>query len=395
MKPTRCAELAGRSLLSLMLIGRMLVNVPPSQAADQLATYFHYSTEDLAPLHSLSTTSEMSLRELDRVDEVTFELMSKHNVDADQAAKILAYLTVAQRDSGALSARVRGKFAGSVGPVSSMVLCDFFPVDCPLVSKRLDADPYSQALAGVIHAKIKARIDEENQQVKSIEPAVGDQYWTGTLPYGGIACPTWKPWAIESASQFRAPALPALDYTSPEWQHQLQAVRQAVSGITDEQRAKGIFYAGGPGTRTWIGVWVDQATELFKQYHTPLGDAFLIRSLLGMALVDAVITVFDTKYAYATKRPNQVDPSIITIMPTPNFPAYTAGHSCLSGAASAVLAHFFPSEQDRLFALNKEIENSRVWIGVHYPIDGDVGTPQGRRVGAWVIYRLMSREVEL
>jgi membrane-associated phospholipid phosphatase len=66
---------------------------------------------------------------------------------------------------------------------------------------------------------------------------------------------------------------------------------------------------------------------------------------------------------------------------TPPFPSYVSGHSTTSGAASTVLAGFFPQRADELAALADEAAISRLYGGIHYRSDNVEGLVIGRRVG--------------
>ena len=74
-------------------------------------------------------------------------------------------------------------------------------------------------------------------------------------------------------------------------------------------------------------------------------------------------------------------------MPTPPFPSYTSGHATISAAASTVLAHLFPEDEVALAARAEEARNSRLWAGIHFPIDNDMGAVAGRMVGRLVAER--------
>ena len=62
-------------------------------------------------------------------------------------------------------------------------------------------------------------------------------------------------------------------------------------------------------------------------------------ALLNMAMHDAAVATWDTKFAYYNPRPSQLDPSIRTLLGLPNFPSYISGHSTFSAAAAEVLAY--------------------------------------------------------
>jgi membrane-associated phospholipid phosphatase len=76
-----------------------------------------------------------------------------------------------------------------------------------------------------------------------------------------------------------------------------------------------------------------------------------------------------------------VDGTISMALALPNHPSYVSGHACVSGAASAVLSHFFPSRAAELMATADEIALSRLYAGVHYRFDNEAGLAIGRAIG--------------
>ena len=109
---------------------------------------------------------------------------------------------------------------------------------------------------------------------------------------------------------------------------------------------------------------------------------------LGMlaAIEDAGICCWDTKSYYYYPRPSQMDPSIKTTG-TPNFPSYTSGHSTFSGAAAQVLGYIFPFEQSSLDAMAAEASVSRIYGGIHYRFDCEVGLRCGKAIGSFAVKR--------
>jgi membrane-associated phospholipid phosphatase len=93
------------------------------------------------------------------------------------------------------------------------------------------------------------------------------------------------------------------------------------------------------------------------------------------------------KYYYLLPRPIQADASLNTSTGVPNFPAYTSGHSTFSAAAATVLGYVFPSEITSLDALAKEASESRIYGGIHYRFDCEIGLIHGKKVGNYAITR--------
>jgi membrane-associated phospholipid phosphatase len=72
-------------------------------------------------------------------------------------------------------------------------------------------------------------------------------------------------------------------------------------------------------------------------------------------------------------------------MATPPFPSYTSGHSTISAAAATVLGDLFPADAAAVAERAAEAKNSRLWAGIHFPIDNDMGATGGGQVGRLVI----------
>lgn len=195
----------------------------------------------------------------------------------------------------------------------------------------------------------------------------------------------WLTWVLGDVAQYRPAPPPA--YRSPGWVAELAAVQEAVARRTPEQEGAVRFWAGGPGTVTPGGLWVEIARDLALRHALDLPHTARILALTSVAVADAFICCWDAKYTYWTARPITADPSLDVLIPTPPFPSYTSGHATISAAASTVLAHLFPEDEVALAARAEEARNSRLWAGIHFPIDNDMGAVAGRMVGRLVAER--------
>jgi membrane-associated phospholipid phosphatase len=106
-----------------------------------------------------------------------------------------------------------------------------------------------------------------------------------------------------------------------------------------------------------------------------------------MAEMDAAIVCWDTKYFYFNQRPSQVDPLIKTLTGVPNFPAYTSGHSNFSGAAATVLSYLLPDRGTKFTDLAQAAAMSRLYGGIHFRSDCEVGLVTGKAVGQYAVNR--------
>jgi hypothetical protein len=83
-----------------------------------------------------------------------------------------------------------------------------------------------------------------------------------------------------------------------------------------------------------------------------------------------------------------------TVICTPKFPSYPSGHAVISGCSQVILSYFFPPEAGRLKELADECAISRIWGGVHYPVDGEQGLRLGRQIGKIIVSVLKSQHDE-
>lgn len=113
-------------------------------------------------------------------------------------------------------------------------------------------------------------------------------------------------------------------------------------------------------------------------------------ALLNMALMDAAIVCWDTKYFYFNPRPTQLNSNIKTLTGIPNFPAYISGHSTFSGAAATILSHIIPSRATAYDNMAREASMSRLYGGIHYRSDCEVGLEVGNNVGQFAVQRAMT-----
>ncbi len=110
-------------------------------------------------------------------------------------------------------------------------------------------------------------------------------------------------------------------------------------------------------------------------------------ALLDTAMYDATIAAWDSKYTYNRPRPAEVDPSLQTVVATPNSPSYPSEHAVAAGAAVAVLSYLFPADASVFEQQAAEETTSRLVAGVQYPSDVSAGLQLGRAVGSLVVAR--------
>lgn len=194
---------------------------------------------------------------------------------------------------------------------------------------------------------------------------------------------TWDTWVLPDGAALR-PAPPSA-WGTIAWRAELRAVQAAVAARTPEQAAAVHRWAGGPGTVTPAGLWVEIARELIVRDRLDSVRAGRTLALTTIAMSDGFVCCWDAKFAYWTARPITADPSLDVLIPTPPFPSYTSGHSTISAAAATVLGGLFPNDTDVLAAKARQAKDSRLWAGIHFPADNETGATGGRLIGRLVL----------
>jgi hypothetical protein len=136
-------------------------------------------------------------------------------------------------------------------------------------------------------------------------------------------------------------------------------------------------------------------------------------ALMDVAIADASVSVFDTKYFYNFWRPETAihtngDTTWTPYIVTPCFPSYGSAHGSLSNAARKVLERLYgPShhfitlsnpavagvilQYETFEQITHDINDARVYGGIHFRFDQEAGSEQGRQVGAYVHRHLLRR----
>ena len=217
-------------------------------------------------------------------------------------------------------------------------------------------------------------------------------------------------------SAFRPSGPPLLD--SAKWAADYNEVKEIGSATsatrTAEQTEIALFWADGAGTETPPGHWNRIAHNVGGAAGNTLEENARLFALLNIAMADAAVCAWDSKYAYNFWRPvtairnghtdhndaTEADPNWISLIATPPFPDYTSGHSSFSGAAATVLALFYGTDNmafvtgsdflpgvfrsfSSFSAAAHEAALSRLYGGIHYRSANNDGLTSGMVVGMW------------
>lgn len=208
--------------------------------------------------------------------------------------------------------------------------------------------------------------------------AVTSPTLAGARPRGPIepAAGTWKTWALSSGSELRLPAPPRRAATQEELR-QLRALAAQRPAAAD-QIAR--WAGNGP-----IYPWNELALETAARRGVTLPPGSRILTLLNVAIYDATVAAWDSKYAYNRPRPSELSPRLGAAVPVPNSPSYPSEHAVVAAAASAVLGHLFPNDAGLFEAKAAEVGQAVQIAGLNYPSDVTAGYELGRAVAAQVI----------
>jgi hypothetical protein len=187
---------------------------------------------------------------------------------------------------------------------------------------------------------------------------------------------TWRTWVISSGKDLRLAPPPDDQATKRELEHLSTLVMRGDASSLDRVQ---YWDAGSPSYR-WNEIFTDIAVT-HGAGTVPLRAAVL----MNVAIHDALVAAWDSKYAHSRKRPHEADPRVTPVVAVPRSPSYPCEHSVAAGAAATVLAHLFPKEAQRLDQMAEEASRSRVSAGAVFPSDARAGLELGRAVAARVL----------
>ena len=203
-----------------------------------------------------------------------------------------------------------------------------------------------------------------------------------------------KSFLFDSATALSLRPGPPPPVKSKQMKDETEEIFQLVQNPTRERIRIVHFWADGVGTYTPPGHWDAIAAEDFITKNFSEVRWARNMALLNMSLMDAAIVCWDTKNYYYNPRPTQLNPAIKTLTGIPNFPAYISGHSTFSGAAATILSHIIPERAAAYDAMAKEASMSRMYGGIHYRSDCEVGLTVGNSVGNYAVKRALTDGAE-
>jgi hypothetical protein len=139
-------------------------------------------------------------------------------------------------------------------------------------------------------------------------------------------------------------------------------------------------------------------------------------ALLNMALCDGLISSMETKYFYNRWRPvtairfgdtddnprTDLNAGWLSLVGTPPFPSYPSAHASSSGAGRRVLEYVYGKSGFAVDLVSPtlpgvvlhytawkqitdDIDDARIYGGIHFRSDQEAGAEQGSKVGIWIL----------
>ncbi len=276
----------------------------------------------------------------------------------------------------------------------------------------------------VADSLLALRADDGSNRHVSYPEGTEPGQWRPTPPqYLPAVAPQWgdvSPFVIPRADDFRPGPPPAL--TSGEYAAAFNEVKSLGASNsttrTAEQTQIAQFWSDSPGaTASPVGKWNLIAQTLASQQGNTLAENARMFALLNLALADAGIVCWDTKYTYGSWRPEtaiqladtdgnpatQPDPDWRPLLISPAFPEYISGHSTFSAAAAQALGLFFGTDNiafetgagfdvlpgvvrsyDSLSEAALEAGRSRIYAGIHFEFSNSTGRETGVAIADYV-----------
>jgi membrane-associated phospholipid phosphatase len=187
----------------------------------------------------------------------------------------------------------------------------------------------------------------------------------------------WQTWILDSGSELRLPPPPDKATTKDEVDVLLQLAEQRDAAAL----AQIAYWNSGAPAYRWNEIALDTMLKTTSAGH----GAERILALVNVAIYDATVAAWDSKYTYGRPRPSEFRSAVETVIPNPASPSYPSEHAVAAGAASEVLAFLFPDDAGYFRERAAEAGEAFLLAGVHYPSDVEAGIALGQQVAERVI----------
>ena len=250
-------------------------------------------------------------------------------------------------------------------------------------------------------------------------PPAGRGLWKPTAPkYASAVTPYWGKLRtiVAGSNENTQPAPPPMysEDTVSFFYRMVKQVYDISTQLTTEQKNIALFWKDiNPGV-TAPGHWLNILRQVIQRENIPLDKAALAYALTGIALNDAWISSWKTRYTYNLLRPITYIQTVMghkewtPTIATPPHPEYPGGHATMSASVAEVLTELFgnnysftdhtydqfgmmPRTYSSFWTIAREAAISKVYGGIHYRLSVDVGLQQGKDVTQNIIGILLNK----
>ena len=269
---------------------------------------------------------------------------------------------------------------------------------------------YGKDVAAIVYgwSKTDGGYDRNNKNYsKQLTGPLMPGRWEATS-YAGALLPEWgnnRPFLKVNVTGCQPGAPPEYDEDPESLLYQeAEKVYEIFVQLDPDQARLAQYWADPPGsTFTPAGHTMQILCQVIKEKNLPMDQAVIGFVKTGIALNDAFIACWKTKYQFNFVRPityirKHIRKDWIPFIQTPSFPEYPSGHSVQAAAAAEVLESLFgekfsftdisndtlgyePRHFESFDDFAMEVSMSRVYGGIHFPISVEQGLWQGQQIG--------------
>ncbi len=253
----------------------------------------------------------------------------------------------------------------------------------------------------------------KNPRPEGYTPPSGPGLWQPTYPdFGAAIFPYWgkgRTFAISDTDKLaRSPLVFSEDSNSPFYIQALE-VKSAVDNLDFTNQWIAEFWSDDFLGETFAAPtrWIAVTNQIINTEQCNLETALYAYAKVSIALNDASVAAWHSKYVYNVERPVSYINRVLDADwkphrdSSPPFPAFPSGHATFGAAAAEVLSHIFgysysmtdrshdgrteflgmPRSFDTFYQMAEENAASRIPLGVHFRMDAEEGLRLGYKVG--------------
>jgi PAP2 superfamily len=281
-----------------------------------------------------------------------------------------------------------------------------------------DGIAVGEAAADTILA-LRANDGAANASDPPYTPGTEPGDWQPTPPeFPPALLPNWgkvPTFGIKNGTQFRSEPPPAID--TDKYARDYNDVK-AVGDVNSTVRPQGkTDRARYFGVNPPVQVFGQSASQASAAQGKTLSENAQIFALLHMAMADGLISSMESKFYYEYWRPvtairagdtdgnqeTEPDPDWLSLVVTPPYPSYPSNYASAALAARGVLEEVYgkgghsitltsisPSVDVTLHyttfsQMTDDINDARVYGGIHYRFDQEAGARQGWQVASYIL----------